>query len=323
MKNNPHFKFQISNLSNERGVALLMVLWVFIFLFVVAFDFTALVREEGIATRRYAEETEGYYLALAGFQQRLYELLKDSSRPRQVGGLEPGDLFDGEWQEGNLGQGVYDVRSVDESGKININRVNEISLRCIFTKLQIEEPHRSVLADSILDWRDDDDLHRLNGAEKDYYHSLSPSYTAKNGPFDAVEELLWVRGVTPEIFYGEEKKVGLKEIFTVESPIDRVNLRTLSPEVCLAVSGLSLDQCREFKKLSDKTLADLLKLAGGSELCVQMVSVSPSVITVEAKGRAGESASARQVKGVVRLAGGQRGFELIRWVDRDLVKNEE
>ena len=212
---------------------------------------------------------------------------------------------------------------MDEAGKININRVNEASLRCIFTKLGIEEPRRSVLADSILDWRDDDDLHRLNGAEKDYYRSLSPSYPAKNGPFDAVEELLWVRGVTPEIFYGEEKKAGFKEIFTVDSPIDRVNLRTLSPEVCLAVSGLSLDRCREFKKLSDKTLADLLKLAGGGELCVPMVSVNPSVITVEAKGRPGESASARQVKGVIRLAGGQMGFELIRWVDRDLVKNEE
>src|SRR3972149_3660134 len=86
------FKIQNSKLPNERGVALLLVLWIFIFLFVVAFEFTSSAREEGAAARRYAEETEGYYLALAGFQQGLYELLTQSSQPRQ-GVAAPGGSF--------------------------------------------------------------------------------------------------------------------------------------------------------------------------------------------------------------------------------------
>lgn len=320
-------KIQNSKFSNERGVALLVVLWIFIFLFVVAFDFTSSVREEGSAAQRYAEEGEGYYLALAGFEQGLYELLKQSSQSRP-GAAPAADLFAGDWQEGSLGQGLYHVRLVDEAGKINLNRVDEDTLRRVFTNLGVEEPRRGILVDSILDWRDEDDLHRLNGAENDYYLSLSPSYTAKNGPFDAVEELLWVRGVTPELFYGLEGEIGLKDIFTVDSPMDRVNLRTASAEVCVALVGLSLEKCRQFleerKNLSEKTLADLLKLLGiaaGDAVLRQFVFANPSVITIEAKGDLAESVGQRRIKGVVRLVGGQRGFELIRWVDRDMVRS--
>ena len=322
------FKVQSSKLPNERGAALLLVLWIFIFLFVVAFEFTSSAREEGAAARRYAEETEGYYLALAGFQQGLYELLTQSAQPRQ-GAAALADLFDGDWREGALGQGLYHVRLVDEAGKINLNRVGEDILVRIFTNMGVEEPRRSIVVDAILDWRDEDILHRVNGAESDYYLSLSPPYTARNGPFDTVEDLLWVRGVTPELFYGVEGGVGLKEIFSVDSPIDRVNLRTASAEVCSALLGLPLEKCRAFieerKKLSEKTLADMLRLLGiaaGDAVLRQFIFTQPSVITLEAKGQQAESSAQRQVRGVVRVVGGQRGVELLRWVDRDTVRTE-
>ncbi len=183
---------QRSALFNERGVALVVVLWIFIFLFAVATDFAASVREEGTAAHRYAEETEGYYLALAGFQQGLYELLKQSSQPKQVNPQKSIDLFDKDCLEGSLGDGLYRVCLIDEGSKINLNRTDEATLRRIFTNMGVEEPQGGILVDSILDWIDDDDLHRTNGAESDYYLSLSPPYTAKNGPFDAIEELLWV-----------------------------------------------------------------------------------------------------------------------------------
>ncbi len=328
MTDNSKLKTQNSKLLNERGVALLMVLWIFIFLFVVAFEFTSSVREEGVTAHRYAEEAEGYYLALAGFQQGLYELLQQSPQS-QPGAAPPVDLFDGDWHEGTLGRGLYHVRLMDEAGKININRVDEDTLRRIFTNLGVEEPRRSILVDSILDWLDEDDLHRLNGAESDYYLSLSPPYTAKNGPFDTVEDLLWVRGVTPELFYGLEGEVGLKDIYTVDSPTDRVNLRTASAEVIHALVGLPLGKARAFveerKKLSEKTVSDLLKLLGiaaGDASFQKFVFTNPSVITIEAKGHQAESATQRQVKGVVRVVGGTKGFELIRWVDRDMVRTE-
>jgi general secretion pathway protein K len=332
----------IAKLADERGVALIVVLWIFIFLFVVAFDFSTSVREEAAAASRYSDETQGYYLAVAGFEQGLYDFLSQTSgrqlqqnQTRAPQGQAPNDLFDGSWREEKLGGGVYRVRLVDEGGKININRVDESILRRVFTNLGIEEPRRSTLIDSIMDWRDPDDLHRVNGAENDYYLSLRPPYTAKNGFFDTVEDLLWVRGMSSELFYGysglngqsgttKDSTIGLREIFTVDSPIDRVNLRTASAEVIHALMGIPLEKSRAFveerKKLSEKTLADLLPLLGigaGDNAMQVFIFANPSVVAVEAEGRPTDSQVFRRIKGTVRLGGGQQGFEILRWMDRE------
>jgi len=57
-------------------------------------------------------------------------------------------------------------------------------------------------ADAIMDWIDADDEARESGAEIDYYSTLDPPYATKNGPLETVEELLLVRGVTPELLFG-------------------------------------------------------------------------------------------------------------------------
>src|SRR5262245_4654248 len=324
-----------SSCLNQRGVALLVVLWIFIFLLVVAFDFTASVREEATAAHRYSDETEGYYIALAGFERGIYEFLQQSTGRELVGTQKREDIFDGSWREEALGGGTLRVRWIDEGGKININRVDQELLRRVFTNLGVEEPVKAILVDSIMDWRDPDDLHRTSGAENAYYRSLTPSYTAKNGPFDTVEDLLWVRGMTAELFYGygdatgnrdgNAQRLGLREIFTVDSPIDRVNLRTASADVIHALTGIPLEKIRRFieerEKLSEKTTADLLPLLGigASDAALQQfVFANPAVVTIEAEGRPGQSGVSRRVKGVVRAAGGGREFELVRWIDRDV-----
>ena len=329
-------RFFHSPVGSQRGVALVVVLWIFIFLFVVAFDFTAAVREEATAAHRFNDEVQGYYLAIAGFEQGLFDFLQQpTGRELPRGEKKQTDLFDGSWREGQLGTGSFRVRLLDEGGRININRVNETTLGRVFTHLGIAEPRRTQLIDSIMDWRDPDDLHRVNGAENDYYLSLPQPYTARNGPFDTIEELLWVRGVSPELYFGSgdegaaaktgEQKVGLRDIFTVDSPVDRVNLRTASAEVITALTGIPLEKCRAFvderNGLSDKTLGDLLPLLGigANDATMQLfVFTNPSVFTLEAEGRHPDSLVPRRIKGVVRASGGTRGFELVRWVDRDV-----
>jgi general secretion pathway protein K len=320
-------------LRNQRGVALIIVLWIFIFLFAVALDFSADVRDEANAAHRFSEDTHGYYLALAGFQRGLYEYALHSQDGPTQGKESPPGFFDLSWYEEKLGNGFLRVRLVDEGGKINLNRADETTLRRIFTNLGLEEPRRSQAVDSIMDWKDADNLHRANGAENDYYGSLSPSYTAKNGLFDTVEELLWVKGVTEELFFGsgaaveaengEGRRPGLIEIFTVDSAIDRVNLRTTSAEVIHALLGIPLEKCRAFvaerKKLFDKTIADLLPLLGigaGDAATRMFVFTNPSVIAIEAEGVTTAAGLPRRLKGVVRVAGGQGRFEIVRWIDR-------
>jgi general secretion pathway protein K len=325
----------LNNTLDQKGVALIIVLWIFIFLFAVAFNFSAAVREEAQAAHQFSEDTQGYYLAVAGFQRGLYEFLKPAQAQPTAQGAPPEKtppgFYDGSWREEALGSGGFKVRLLDEGGKINLNRADETMLRRVLTNLEIDEPLRSTLIDSILDWIDPDDLHRASGAESDYYQSLSPAYSPRNGPFQVIEELLWVQGVTPELFYGstqprpagasESRRVGFVQIFTVDSPIDRVNLRTAPVEVIHALMGMTLEKSRAFveerKKLSDKTIGDLLSLlgVGAGDATMQMfVFTNPSVISIEAEGKYAGSPASRWVKGVVRGGGGRA--ELVRWIDR-------
>jgi len=93
----------------------------------------------------------------------------------------------------------------DESGRLNLNivpladQVQEGAARTLLMSL----PGMSEdVADAILDWIDEDDETREYGAEVDYYASLMPAYEPKNGPLETVEELLLVRGVTPDLLFG-------------------------------------------------------------------------------------------------------------------------
>ncbi len=107
--------------------------------------------------------------------------------------------------DGNLSGVRYGLE--DESTRLNLNAL------LLLDKAQ-ENAARDLLmglpgmtediADAILDWIDEDDEPREFGAESDYYMSLDPPYAAKNGPLDTVEELLLVRGVTPELLFGAD-----------------------------------------------------------------------------------------------------------------------
>jgi type II secretory pathway component PulK len=58
------------------------------------------------------------------------------------------------------------------------------------------------IADAILDWIDADSTPRPQGAEADYYSAITPPYAPRNGPPATIEELLLVRGVTPQLLFG-------------------------------------------------------------------------------------------------------------------------
>ena len=91
----------------------------------------------------------------------------------------------------------------DEGAKININKITDetrASFVKVLTAYKLEELTAEIITDSILDWLDEDELHHVNGAEKQYYDTLPEPYEPKNGPFETIEELTLVRGITPEIF---------------------------------------------------------------------------------------------------------------------------
>ncbi|MCI5210694.1 MAG: general secretion pathway protein GspK, partial [Candidatus Electrothrix sp. ATG2] len=70
----------------------------------------------------------------------------------------------------------------------------------------IDEEQAAMMLDSLVDWLDPDDEKEENGAEKEYYNSLDPSYTSTNGPMSLIEDLLFVKGWDQKILYSELKK---------------------------------------------------------------------------------------------------------------------
>jgi len=144
----------------------------------------------------------------------------------------------GEGDEGRF-RGVI----VDEASKLNINSLvndqGEIlpdrleQLARLFDLLEFE---REVL-DSIVDWMDRDDDEEPAGAESAYYESLSPPYSAKNGPLSSLEELMLVKGMTGEMLFGKGDTKGLADYVTIYSDEGRVNLNTASALVLQSLSG--------------------------------------------------------------------------------------
>ena len=77
------------------------------------------------------------------------------------------------------------------------------------------------VADAILDWLDEDDETRENGAEFDYYAALDPPYAPKNGPLETIEEMLLIRGVTPDLLFGRDiNRNGIIDVHEVDIPLN-------------------------------------------------------------------------------------------------------
>jgi hypothetical protein len=77
---------------------------------------------------------------------------------------------------------------------------------------------RPEIADAILDWLDADSMPREYGAEQEYYMGLDPPYMPRNGPIGSLDELLQVRGITPELLYGLDRN---RNLFVEEDELPR------------------------------------------------------------------------------------------------------
>ena len=138
----------------------------------------------------------------------------------------------------------------DEYGKINLNALlvyennelvrNEPLINALREFFVLRSDSGFDPVDAIIDWLDygDGDAQEPDGAESDYYLRLENPYPCKNGPMTSIEELLLVRGVTPELYFGDAKKEQdpLSEYLTVHGDWQgRVNVNTAREEVIAAI----------------------------------------------------------------------------------------
>jgi len=308
----------------ESGVALVIVLLVLSLLLTVVGEFALAMRLEGTTTLNFRASVAGAHLAEAGYHRALVEILPEAIAHYQD---ESGVLvFRRSRTEAPrttvrrdiaLGPGRFSYTITDEDSRLNLNRATPVQLQLLLTELGVEREGRDIIVDSIQDWRDPNEEHRLNGAESDYYQALPAPYKSKNADFDSVEELLLVRGVTPQIFYGTPDHPGLVDYLTVVGT-GQINMNTVSQVVLRALSYAQpqVDAIRQGRPYLVAQLPSGVPPPQGLRF-----TVVSTTFRIEASGEV-VGQSRRTLRAIVqRQTVGQRGARAVppphswRWVD--------
>jgi len=210
----------------QRGIALILVLWVVTLLTVIAGSFVYSARSTALVAGNLVSIAKARALADAGIHRGLYELVKpanDAERWKADGRAHVFNLDDAE------------IRLVirDESAKIDLNAANDALLKGLLLSSGLDEEQANQILDAILDWRDADELTRPQGAERDRYEAMGLPYIPANAPFRTVDELQRVIGITPGVY---RKLAGALTVF---SKLPGIN-STLAPrQVLLALPGVT------------------------------------------------------------------------------------
>jgi general secretion pathway protein K len=213
-------------MRRQRGVALVLVLWVSVLLTVVASSFIVERRTETIIVRNSALLARAEAAADAGVHRGIYDMYRSDNPPERW-------KRDGTVQEWSFDSIPVRVELRDESAKIDINTASEPLLRGLLTSSGLNDADAAKLLDAILDWRDPDTLKRPNGAEEPDYRDAGLPYKPANSAFQAIEELQLVLGMRPELYRR------LAPSITVFSRQAGVNPQIASREVLLAIPGLT------------------------------------------------------------------------------------
>jgi general secretion pathway protein K len=241
--------------NSERGFALLAVILILALLGIVVAEFAYSMRLEATMVRNYKEGVSGLYLAEAAVEQAIREILTDAPLSAMLGteDEEPVLTFLRSPTQPlpvlprtdvALGPGQFAYRVSDEEGRLNLNTALPDRVDRLLLSLGVEKQLRDTINDSLQDWKDPNDDHRVNGAEsEDTYLKLPVPYRARNGPLEEVAEILQIKGVTPALYFGGAPQPGLAELVTVRGS-GQVNINT-APERVLAALGLSLDEVKE------------------------------------------------------------------------------
>jgi general secretion pathway protein K len=199
---------------NSDGIALIMVMCAIFVLSALAAGFVLSMKVETRLAQNANSEQQLLWLGRSGVELARYVLMQHPQG-------EPFDSLNQKWAGGSgslaesnsvlsslsldnypVGDGTVSIKIIDLERKVNINTANSQMILQALTLMGVDANDISVVSDSILDWISPAGPPRVAGAESDYYQGLAVPYYAKNAPIDDLSELLLVKGVTPEMYWG-------------------------------------------------------------------------------------------------------------------------
>jgi general secretion pathway protein K len=262
-------------LRGNRGIALLITLSVTTILVAAALEYNRRARFAVISTAALRDRLTLSFMASSGIHTAMALLAKDRAESNfdslQEDWANP-EKIEEILQEIPFENGKLVVTVTDELSKIQVNALvafpdsrqfNEPQLilwdrflRYIGSEEDLEgDSDPTAIINSVKDWLDsgdDDATTGLSGVESSYYEELDPPYASRNGPMPDLNDLLLIKGITPELFYGSSETPGLSQYMTVHgmsagagtafSWPGRINIATADVPVLAALLGVENEE---------------------------------------------------------------------------------
>ena len=205
--------------DNESGVALILALVFVALLSAIVFSFMYEMEVDASFAQNQGADFQAQLAARSAAVDGMM-ILAEQYADMLESGMPPIDseLDGSQWAMGASFQTLNDATMrtsiADEYGKLNLNALltynngtqerNDPLIDALrqFFALRSRDAYDPV--DAIIDWLDYDDMdaEEPDGAENSYYTSLENPYPCKNGPMDTIEELLLIKGITAELYFG-------------------------------------------------------------------------------------------------------------------------
>jgi general secretion pathway protein K len=322
--------------ANRRGVALIVVLLMVSIITALTIQLNRDTRSEVTGAANLSDGIRLRYIAQSGFAVGEALLLADTTPSF--------DALTEMWantemialqSEGYFDNGSFKLAIQDEEGKIDINSlvlgsgdkavIREFLLRLLTgPSFRLDRRKAEELLDAIKDWIDADEEVTGAGAEGAYYAGLQRPYTAKNAAIDCIEELLMVKGVTRELFYGTAGSPGLEQCLTVYGSVSRdgkVNINTAPLAVLRALAAEMTDEdvklLDKYRREAQNNLADVnwyQKISRMTPIPIPpgLIKVKSDIFRITAVGLQGQMSE--RVTGVIKRGQpGQRKATLLSW----------
>ncbi|MDO9142442.1 MAG: type II secretion system protein GspK [Methylobacter sp.] len=211
-------------MSRQSGFALVLVLWVLSLLTIMAGSFALSMRREAAIVAGSSSHARGMAIAESGLA--LAGLMLMHPDPQQRWHTDS-SIYQVDYADSKLR-----IQLLAETGKIDINSADQVLLQSLMAQTPLEAEAQTRLVNAILDWRDADDLVRIDGAEKKEYKAAGLSYQPANKPFQSIEELQLVLGMNEHVFKP------LENLITIYSGQPKVDLAQAPKEVLQIVPGM-------------------------------------------------------------------------------------
>ena len=213
--------------NRQRGIAIVIVIWVMTLIVIIAGSYSLAMRTESASTSSVVRAAKARALTEGGVWLGIHALLKPLANQSIRG--------DGAVQTVQIAGQIVHVAVQDLGGLIDLNSASRELLAGLMRAAGVERSLQETLVDRIIDWRDRDSEVSPRGAEDDTYRAAGFAYGAKDAPFNTVDELQRVMGVTASVYRAVESMV------TVGSGYPGIRADTAPREVLLAVPGLSVE----------------------------------------------------------------------------------